>query len=190
MKLLLFSTLIIFTYLNQVLLFKVIPIDSDSLLGLFSSNSDTNTIKINPQYKQLPSIIKPDNVITLQAFFDEQCATECLKYLQCVSYLFNATNNLCQINLVDNFNREIFFESNEQFDQITELIECDLNDCSNSFYCESSQNELSKCLCSSSSTNADCSQNIKYIFSEWSDWSECSANCTNPKGLREKFSFQ
>lgn len=159
--------------------FEIKQIDTGFLFGLFNRTANgLNTIKLRSLTQNSNS---QDSKITIPAYFEEQCALECLKNINCIQYTFLVDQEKCVVSIRPNFNRQENLDPAKNA-KIAETINCNLQTCSNGLYCSSNSNESSSttgsCLCDSNLNNGQtCSNKIKYELSEWSVWSSCSASC-------------
>ena len=167
---------------NTITPFKIVPIDSANLLGMFSRSNTYNTIKLNdPSLPPVPTDQLNELKVNFKFFFEEQCAIKCLKSINCVRYSFSATGD-CVLSLRANFNRQINFASTEKANAVKTLIGCDLQGCPNGAYCATGN----KCLCPSSMNGPNCSKSVEYMFSSMSSWSNCTANCNQTIGFYQR----
>lgn len=163
---------------------KLVQIDPPQILSLFDqSNGYKNLLIENTNVHT-----KIETKVQITAFFEEQCAIECLRNLQCVRYTYDQVNNLCKINIQSNVGRRIKFSTIEQQTQISKDLNCDLSQCSQGFYCSANIAKTGACLCKPGDKSKDCSGNLGYQYGldKWTEWTECTANCNQNKGFRQK----
>jgi len=178
------SLFILFGLVYQTVSFDIKPFDSAALLGLFthSSGSPSNTLRLDQSLPVLGEDTEIAKRITVSAFFEEQCAMQCLKNLPCVRYTYQSQK--CQIFLKADYRRQQKFDKN-QTSVIENNLNCNLETCSEGLFCSST----SGCFCplSTASTGSEtCSNDVSYELSEWSEWSACSAVCSEGYQTRTK----
>ena len=159
--------------LNGLNSFELSSINSELILGQFIKYGSVNTIKLEPNKSPDPNT---ERKRTFGAFFEEQCAFECLKNLNCLRYSFSQTDKLCEIYLKPDFVRQI-----DQANLVNQNLKCNTDNCAKSSYCSSSggldSNGICLCPIRTALNNGACNEKEKYELSEWSEWSACSASC-------------
>ena len=167
--------------------FEVKPFDSASLLGIYTRSKTFNTIRLDATLPPFSEEAGVDKRITLSVFFEEQCAIKCLRNVNCVRYSF-LNQQTCHIFLKANYKRQSVYQK-KQTDDLEKVLGCNLQSCSNGFYCSES---VGTCLCPApdvfcysnsclfhalKASDKTCSSRVSYEMSDWSEWSNCSAQC-------------
>lgn len=166
----------------------IIKIDNANLLGLFERSDSFNTIRIDPQFLQVPNDNSKENLLTFQAFFEEQCAISCLRNIHCVRYAYDLAQGSCKIYLKANFERNVRFDLAEQGTHLASVMNCNINECKNGIYCSPSSRDkaIGTCLCHSLEKGQSCSSKSKYELTPWSEWTKCTAHCEQIDGFQKR----
>ena len=161
--------------IDQVFLLELIKLDVNLLSSVFSKSSNVYTLKLD---NSLTGDSSNEISRVIPAFFEQQCALECLKQTYCVKYSFLAELKSCVITLKPEFQRKMTLDS-DQTGKLTDILNCNLDTCSTSLYCSSNSSGLSQCLCDPilSTGGSDCSKTVRYELSDWSTWTQCTQTC-------------
>jgi len=177
------SLFVLFGLVYQTVSFSVKPFDSASLLGLFTRSSSSNTLRLDASLPALGEDTEVARRLTVTTYFEEQCAMLCLKNLPCVRYTYQSQK--CQIFLKADYKRQQKFDKN-QTNVVQNAIGCNLETCSSGLYCSSSSSGCFCPLATASTGSQTCSNVVSYELTEWSEWSACSAVCSDGFQTRTK----